>query len=729
VGRDLIRLTSNLEMGIGNMGIFLCRPVSGFPAGPSNWGDSFEVYAGKQGFIQYDPQTLVGTDVFHIYPTPTRLYKELGGTFVQVQEPFSALLQAINPYQAAVALTTVSEDTIFYSFQNVTLSGTGTYTLEADIAVAANETFELERGEVYISYNTAAFGSNIVGSGNLTVSKGLVFNGNAYTLVVSDAAPDLVHIECYYSGSVGRSDINEVSQQLVHVTVDVTNLLMNPEIEFEAPDMQGESEFYDGSTSQLFDVVEVSDGIPALTMTSPVIDNIVALDASGEIVAGDPSNGLKSVITIEGQNFGTQGANSTVFFRNADFAPGLFGPQLQMSPVAGDIISWSDTEITVQVPSRNVPNGSGQTNQTAGTGWIGMRNDNGDVMYTSADPTSPGITVNYALTNFFVDNPADLSYLPFPVHAVLVDDANDGVSDGVGFQYSDGNSLTYNGLTFFDNSNARAAFERALRTWRCNTFVNFEVTPDPHPLGANLGDGVNSISFEPLASGVVKQAVTRVRTDECALNSPPLIFFGQLVDIDIIFSSSPSLPYHFGISSLPAGQIDFESLALHEIGHAHGLEHTTTSITEVMYPLYDPAQLANGLHRDLLTNDLDGGNRMMVLSTSLQTGCAAPLDFYSGIDCETNHISEENVRSLFNVFPSPATEKLTLQFLLNTKPLSYRVSLYDATGKLVSRVDDALTFTAGQSSIELDIRTYPPGLYTVTVEADDAMYSQKVILE
>ncbi|GAB4426731.1 MAG: hypothetical protein OHK0039_44790 [Bacteroidia bacterium] len=368
VGRDLIRLMGNLEIGIGNMGIFLCRPVSGFPAGPSNWGDSFEVYAGKQGFIQYDPQTLVGTDVFHVYPTPSRLYKELGGAFIQVQEPFSDPLQAINPYQAAVALTTVSEDTIFYSFQNVALSGTATYTLEADIAVAANETFELKRGEVYISYNTVALGSNLGGSGNLTVSKGLVLNGNAYTLTVSDAAPDLVHIECFYSGSGSRSDINEVSQQLVHVSVDVTNLLMNPEIEFEALDMQGESEYYDGSTSQLFDVVEVSDGIPILTMTSPVIDNIVALDASGEIVAGDPSNGFKSVITIEGQNLGPQGANSTVFFRNADFAPGLFGPQLQMSPVAGDIISWSDTEITVQVPSRNVPNGSGQTHQTAGTG-------------------------------------------------------------------------------------------------------------------------------------------------------------------------------------------------------------------------------------------------------------------------------------------------------------------------------------------------------------------------
>lgn len=78
VGYDLVHLTSNLELSVGSMGVFLCQPVSRFPSGKSAWGSSFEVYASKQGFFQYDPVSLIATDVFHVFPNPLFVYDLLG---------------------------------------------------------------------------------------------------------------------------------------------------------------------------------------------------------------------------------------------------------------------------------------------------------------------------------------------------------------------------------------------------------------------------------------------------------------------------------------------------------------------------------------------------------------------------------------------------------------------------------------------------------------------------
>jgi hypothetical protein len=688
VGRDLIRLTSNLEMGVGNMGIFLCRPVADFPAGPSNWGDSFEVYAGKQGFIQYDPQTLVGTDVFHIYPTPTRLYKELGGIFVQVQESFSDLLQAINPYQAAVALTTVSEDTIFYSFQNVALSGTSTYTLEADIAVAANETFELERGEVYISYNTAAFGSNMVGSGNLTVSKGLVLNGNAYTLVVSDAAPDLVHIECFYSGSSGRSDINEVPQQLVHVSVDVTNLLMNPEIEFEAPDMQGESEYFDGSTSQLFDVVEVSDGIPTLTATAVITDV-----SPNSTMAGDRDN-PDNLIFISGSGFGNLGPNdpnssAKVTFQNAEF-DGSPSTGFSIDAVTCDVVFWTDDLIKVHVPSRNQSGPDiDSDSRTAGSGVLLVTAEDGSQANAS-------LTVRYALANFY-----DLDFFGsqcFPVPHLLTN--SDFTSGGYVFRYGDGVFHQLTGQTFFGSSNAQAAFERALTTWRCNTGVNFNVDRVLPGIGiSDPNDNVNLATFQPLPTGLVNQAITRQEVD--AFSCSGSINKAPVVDIDLAFDDD--FNWYFGTGTPAAQQADFESICLHELGHAMGLEHTNSGqfpFKDVMYPVVQGG--FNSVDRDLSQNDIEGGLRVAELGQLGDPNCSPPpMQLIPLNECDiTNSISSTPPRLEIEAYPNPFTRDLTIVVILS---LASQISVI---------IQDELSRQVYHESIPL----HPAGTHNLTLK-------------
>lgn len=590
--------------------------------------------------------------------------------------------------------------------------------------ISANKTLDFERGEAIIGYSTAAFGTNLVNSGNLTVTKGVVLNGSTYTLAVTDYASDAISIVCEYAGPAGRTSIYGQEQQLVKVSLNVTNLVQNPNIAFLEPDMQGESEFFNGSNGQLFDVVKTSESLGNLVMTSPIITDVVALDTDGLVAAGDLNNVGVSLVEIVGMNFGILGPNSKIIFRNAEYAPELGNFPFEffsMNPLSEDIISWSDTSIFVQVPSRNIPdNVTNPSNRIAGTGWVGVQNNDSQLGYSNPVPTQPGLDISYALRTYYIDDPNDPQYLPFPVAAVLVDDTNDGFPNGYGFKYSDNAPLAYQGKTFFDTPDARAAFERALQTWRCNVLVNFEIDSAAHPLGASVSDGVNSISFEPLSAGLGTGAITKRFIFPCTSGST-IAFTGYTTDIDIRFNSSPDTFYHFGTSAPPAGLLDFESLALHEIGHALNLEHTSTNVLEVMYPYYQPGSI----RRDLLPNDLLGGNRMMDLSTVQLNACPSPIGYYGGEGCGSNSINQTNPPAI-RFYPSPFDKSFTIK--PNTSYWqSARVVLTDLTGRIVYQKQfDASNHNLGPLVIEPD-KSLSYGVYHVTLLLDEQVFIGKIV--
>ncbi|MCT4562591.1 MAG: IPT/TIG domain-containing protein [Crocinitomicaceae bacterium] len=181
-----------------------------------------------------------------------------------------------------------------------------------------------------------------------------------------------------------------------------------------------------------------------------------AVSSSGSIANFSPAtitSGTKSILTINGSGFGATQGSSVVQFKNAND-----GGSSYISPAASEYISWSNTQIQVEVPTK------------AGTGNI--RVTDGVNTLTS----SGNLTITYAILNV--------------------------TSSGNTYQANHTNQNTSGGMTFtqfndFANqANAAADFSWALDEWKCSTGINRGISGTNTTTDATALVGINLVLFD-----------------------------------------------------------------------------------------------------------------------------------------------------------------------------------------------------------------------------------------
>lgn len=307
----------------------------------------------------------------------------------------------------------------------------------------------------------------------------------------------------------------------------------------------------------------------------PSITNISPLNVSA---------GTGTVITITGTGFGS--TPGSVFFRNADNGGSGFTG-------TSDVNSWTDTQIELKVPSR------------AGTGNIIVANSGGQQSSGSAQ----SLTVNY--------NIGTVGAAGSP-NSYLVDDAADG--DG-GYKYLYSTNTANNGVDFTANVAAMAAFERAASNW--NTQTGFPIYTGEScgttTIQTTMDDGTNVVFFD---NDIYDLDVERGNS----VLGVAFSYFGkcgssnwEITDIDIVFrrdgnpnNTGGSVNWNYGPGNPSNGQSDFESVALHELGHNHQLGHVINNGAVMHW------QITNGTTARVLgtNDDIAGGNYEMNISTN-----------------------------------------------------------------------------------------------------------------
>ncbi|MBI2270064.1 MAG: T9SS type A sorting domain-containing protein [Bacteroidetes bacterium] len=347
--------------------------------------------------------------------------------------------------------------------------------------------------------------------------------------------------------------------------------------------------------------------------------------------------GTLSVLTINGSGFGTNSGSAKVEFKNADDG----GSSYNTVP-ASNISSWSDGQIQVMVPSK------------AGTGTFRVTDNTG-----SSIVSNNSLTITYDQMTYHDGSKENRLNL-----------TNQNTTGGYTFQYNS---------SFKTNTAAVAAFERALKTWRCATLCNYTIGNTTTSVGCQGQDGVNIVSFDNgciLGGSLLGKTFTFYSA--CTKNS---VSYWILKEVDIQFAASAAGgSWNYGPGATSGTKVyDFESTALHEIAHAQ-LEAHVINIPKLMHWTRNAATDVRTLDAAI---DIACNNDNIARSlTNNPCGATGHVKISAGV-CSVIGIDESTANNPgVSIYPHPfdnsATLSLDPELLRSAGPVS--LALFDIIG-------------------------------------------------
>lgn len=399
------------------------------------------------------------------------------------------------------------------------------------------------------------------------------------------------------------------------------------------------------------------------TFTQNRLGGMAISNFSPAIITG----GTNSVLTINGAGFGAD--VGTVRFRDANSGGSSF-----YTALSSQIVSWSDTQILVEVPSR------------AGTGSFRVANATGTFTNSPSNLQIPYSEINVITSS---DN-------AYPTQHV-----NDSGQGGYIWTMSN---------TFFLNQPANQSFRRAFDTWRCETGIKWDISGSPTTNNSVDMDNTNIIKFDvgnELPNGVLGRNTSYF--NGCT-NGADLDWF--VSELDIVFDSSVN--WQFGPNPPTNSQVDFETVAVHELGHGHQLAHVINGNAIMHFAVSSGVS-----NRVLSTNDILGGNDVQSRSTSNMV-CNRGLMTVSA--CSLG-IDENELSSYISIYPNPAKNEI---FIKNNYYSSIEtIEMFDMTGRSVKQ--EIIKDT--QSLFSMDTSDLSSGVYMITVNIEGKSLTKKMIID
>lgn len=392
--------------------------------------------------------------------------------------------------------------------------------------------------------------------------------------------------------------------------------------------------------------------------------------------------GTKTVLTINGTGFGA--TKGKVLFSNADDGGLTF-----IEALSTQVLTWNDTQITVEVPSG------------AGTGQIRVTDS-----FNASSTSASNLLISYSESNVEYDADDNTgtggSNGPLLKFAYRLQHINDNSAGG----------YTWQMFTDFNNNiNAKAAFLRAFDTWRCETGVNW-VVGSTVTTDITARDNINVIRFDngaELDTDVLGQCISYY--EGCSSGGTFNWFVSEL---DLTFDEGTTWNFSSAVNSTGLGEYDFESVALHELGHGHQLGHVNDTNDAMNYAISNSEE-----QRILNGNNEIAANAIQARSTS-SIICAKPL--------MTNHpcslsVDEEELNAAISIYPNPTNGTFNIK---NTSLIGLEnLVIYDISGRLISQYD--LKNSARIKTINL--MNVSKGIYFVKIRSERAEITKRILIE
>ena len=396
------------------------------------------------------------------------------------------------------------------------------------------------------------------------------------------------------------------------------------------------------------------------------------IDRSAKIISGklvpfisnfSPTSsaaGVGAEIVINGFTFGT--TKGKVQFSNANDGGTSF-----IDALDSEVTNWTNTSITVKVPSR------------AGTGPIRVLDASG-----FSSTSSGSLTIPYAIIN----------------------------NSGVMQQHYDTNGsggYTWQMSSDFNTHVAREPFLRAFNTWVCETGVNWEISSSTTFASSFARDGISVIAFDTstdeLDAGVL--GATLNWTSSCTA--------GRVIDeIDFIFDDERS-NWNYSETNAGPGEVDFETVVLHELGHGHALAHVISPGSLMHFSISNGSTI-----RTLDANDMAAGEFVHNISVNNPKCSKNPM---ISISCPPLSISEIDLASAIKLYPNPTKGKLFVK--TDSSIRLERIYVYDISGRLLKRYD----LTPSMDLEYLNFSTASSGVYFIKIYTENTSISKRIVFE
>jgi len=301
-------------------------------------------------------------------------------------------------------------------------------------------------------------------------------------------------------------------------------------------------------------------------------------------------------LIIEGTGFGDTAG--TIEFDNSDSG----GRSIITVDQATDIVSWTNTAIRVKIPTR------------AGNGTVTVKTSNGSIAGSAT------LQVGYAINTLYSSFRSFDSKTRQNIKFTNRNEAG-------------GYTIQLNTSTGFAFSDAVPSLERAIDTWVCASGINWQIDKaGTDVVFANDGNCV--VVYEPfLPAGVLGITTSRYKASgnsSCSLHNT--VWYLKEFDIQFVPNQSlGSFSWNYTEADPQFNQYDFETIALHELGHAHGLGHVIDADELMHY------SVQNGVKNRAISHHAhEGSNFKTALST--QPNCISshePMTLLTPSNCET----------------------------------------------------------------------------------------------
>lgn len=452
---------------------------------------------------------------------------------------------------------------------------------------------------------------------------------------------------------------------------------------------------YQGITSQLHHNIESITNVAPVQLSDIDLSNkenaLLENNKLAFVISAfspvESTAGTKSVLTISGSDFGT--VQGKVAFTNANDAGASF-----IDALDSQVLSWTNTEIRVEIPSK------------AGTGKIKViRND--AISLTSSD----NLMITFSQANIVSDaisSGNDVAYL-----TQLINKNGDG-----GYTWHTTEQMA-------NILGAKEAFGRAMETWRCETKVNWKL--ENTALGASLvnqhraaNDGFNVVAFDNSNSANpdddLPESVLGRRTSyyaACAINGGTSLEW-YIDGFDIVFDGDRN--WNFDTASIEGTELfDFESIALHELGHCRQLDHIIDTENVMHFAIAKGEEL-----RSLSSENVNGGDWVHNRSTETITCNQLPMQDYV---CQGLGVEEDLLNQALSVYPNPTNGILHIK---NDPSVQLKkIDVYDIRSRLVL----SQNISQGRGFSSLNFNGMSKGLYLINIHSDKTLITKKIILK